>query len=119
MKRNNFQFERQVDLDRRIRAGEFPSCLTLVAVWEVSGRTIKRDIEFMRDRLGAPIEYDRKRRGYYYAKTWSFPMVASEKTVFSLQLTQYLKDELLSANQRPVEGCILVVEELRAESKLY
>ena len=32
----------------------------------MSRRTIQRDIEFMTDRLGAPIAYDHRRRGYYY-----------------------------------------------------
>ena len=62
MKRSNTQFERQVDIDRRIRAEEFPSVPELADAWEVDARTIKRDVEFMRDRLLAPIVYDRKRR---------------------------------------------------------
>jgi predicted DNA-binding transcriptional regulator YafY len=36
--------------------------------------TISRDIEFMRDQLGAPIEYDALHRGYYYEqKTYRLP----------------------------------------------
>jgi predicted DNA-binding transcriptional regulator YafY len=31
---------------------------------EVSEATLKRDIEFLHDRLGCPIEWDRKKRGY-------------------------------------------------------
>ena len=77
MKRTNTQFERHVDIDRRIRAGEFPSVPELAADWEVDERTIKRDVEFMRDRLLAPIEYDRKRRGYYYTEPiWGMPAVS-------------------------------------------
>lgn len=77
MKRCNTQFERQVDIDRRIREGGFPSVPGLAADWEVGERTIKRDIEFMRDRLHAPIEYDRRRRGYYYSEaTWSMPAIS-------------------------------------------
>jgi proteasome accessory factor B len=77
MKRSSTQFERQVDIDRHIRAGEYPSCPQLAADWEVDERTIKRDIEFMRDRMSAPIEYDRARRGYYYGEpTWSFPAIS-------------------------------------------
>jgi len=33
----------------------------------VSRATFKRDIEYMRDRLNAPIEWDRERRGYRFA----------------------------------------------------
>jgi proteasome accessory factor B len=77
LKRTNTQFERKVDIDRRIRAGEFPSVPFLAAEWEVNERSIKRDIEFMRDRLHAPIEYDRKRGGYYYSEpTWTMPAVS-------------------------------------------
>jgi predicted DNA-binding transcriptional regulator YafY len=34
--------------------------------FEVSRPTIKRDLQYMRDRLGAPIEYDREQGGYRY-----------------------------------------------------
>lgn len=43
MKRSNTQFERHVDIDRRIRASEFPSVPTLSAEWEVDERTIAVD----------------------------------------------------------------------------
>jgi predicted DNA-binding transcriptional regulator YafY len=77
MQRSNTQFERQVEIDRRIREGAFPSVAELAVDFEVSERTIKRDIEFMRDRLGAPIEYDRTHRGYYYREPiWSFPALS-------------------------------------------
>jgi predicted DNA-binding transcriptional regulator YafY len=38
----------------------------LMAELEVSERTIARDIETLRDRLGAPLIYDRKQGGYRY-----------------------------------------------------
>ncbi len=31
-------------------------------------RTIKRDIDFMRDRLELPVEFDSKRNGYYFTR---------------------------------------------------
>ncbi len=77
MKRTNTQFERHVDMDRRIRDGKYPSVQELASDWEVDERTIKRDVEFMRDRLQAPIEYDRTRRGYYYTEpTWGLPAIS-------------------------------------------
>ena len=77
MKRTNTQCERQIDIDRRIRAGEYPSCPKLATEWEVDERTIKRDIEFMKDRLDAPIEYDRNRRGYFYTEAGVSPIISS------------------------------------------
>ncbi|MDX9885280.1 helix-turn-helix transcriptional regulator [Thauera sp.] len=41
----------------------------LKADFEVSRATVMRDIELMRDRLGAPIEYDAELNAYKYAKS--------------------------------------------------
>jgi predicted DNA-binding transcriptional regulator YafY len=59
-------FERIYFIDRRIREGKYPNTLKLAEDLDVKQRTIERDIEHMRDRLGADIEYDRRRKGYYY-----------------------------------------------------
>ena len=90
MSRNNPQTERQLDIDRKIRAKHYPSIPELAAVWEVGERTIKRDIEFMRDRLHAPIEYDRKRGGYFYSEpTWGIPAVfMREEELIALMLAR-------------------------------
>jgi predicted DNA-binding transcriptional regulator YafY len=61
-------------IDREIAAGKYPNTRTLAEAYETGPATISRDIEFMRDRLGAPIEYDYFRKGYYYAgKTYRLP----------------------------------------------
>ena len=63
-------------IDRQIASGKFPNTNFLAAKWEgISISTISRDIEFMKDRLNAPIEYDAKHRGYYYSKpNYRIPM---------------------------------------------
>jgi predicted DNA-binding transcriptional regulator YafY len=40
---------------------------TLLAELDVSPATLKRDLQYLRDRLGAPIEYDTFTRGYRFA----------------------------------------------------
>ena len=50
-----------------VLSGRFPSAPALARELEVSPRTVQRDIEYMRDMLGARIEYDASRHGYYYA----------------------------------------------------
>jgi proteasome accessory factor B len=59
--------ERFAAIDRAIRAGGFPNARTIGDALEVSPRTVQRDIEFLRDRWGAPIEFDPRRNGYAYA----------------------------------------------------
>jgi predicted DNA-binding transcriptional regulator YafY len=61
-------------IDKKIASGEFPNTEELALEYEVSTATISRDLEFMRDRLYAPIEYSALHRGYYYSeKTYRVP----------------------------------------------
>jgi predicted DNA-binding transcriptional regulator YafY len=55
-------------IDRELAAGKYPNTGSLAKAYETGTATISRDIEFMRDRLNAPIEYAFKRKGYYYAE---------------------------------------------------
>jgi predicted DNA-binding transcriptional regulator YafY len=56
-------------IDREIASGKYPNTRTLAEANETGTATISRDIEFMKDQLNAPIEYDFKQKGYYYTKT--------------------------------------------------
>lgn len=60
--------ERVFAIDRLLRRRMPPSRDELLRRLEVSPATLKRDLEFMRDRLRAPIRWDRERRGYCYGK---------------------------------------------------
>jgi len=61
-------------IHQEIAAGKYPNATTLANEIEVVTKTIHRDIEFMRDRLGLPIEYDGRKYGYHYTEeVGSFP----------------------------------------------
>ncbi|MBC7104865.1 MAG: WYL domain-containing protein [Firmicutes bacterium] len=63
-----------MEIDRRIRAGKYPNARQLAADLEVSERTIYQDREFLVERLGAPLAFDRRRGGWYYTDaTWVLP----------------------------------------------
>lgn len=47
-----------------VRQGMFPNATDLARVLEVSTKSIHRDIEFLRDRLGFEIVYNPERHGY-------------------------------------------------------
>jgi proteasome accessory factor B len=53
-------------IDGELRAKHWPNAATLAKLLEVNERTVHRDIDCLRDQLGAPIEYDPSRHGYYY-----------------------------------------------------
>jgi predicted DNA-binding transcriptional regulator YafY len=53
-------------IDLRIRSHSFPNARTLGADLEVHPRTVYRDLDFLRDSLGAPVEFCPRRNGFYY-----------------------------------------------------
>ena len=58
--------ERVYKIEMLIRNRGVVSFRTLLGEMEVSPATLKRDLEFLRDRLGAPIEYNRFLNGYRF-----------------------------------------------------
>jgi len=60
------QMERIVAIVDKVKTGVFPNCNSLATDLEVSAKTIQRDISFIRDRLGYPIEYDQIKHGYSF-----------------------------------------------------
>ncbi len=57
---------RIVALHRRLCATQIVTTESLALELEVSSRTIKRDIDLMRDQLGVPIAWDANTGSYYY-----------------------------------------------------
>ncbi len=60
---------RMMAIDQAVRSGLWPNASSLGARLEVDPRTVRRDIAYMRDQLGAPLEFDPIRNGYRYTET--------------------------------------------------
>jgi len=77
-------------IHQSLQSGKFPNASTLAREIEVATKTIHRDIEFMRDRLNLPIEYDSARIGYrYVGEVSSFPtMQITEGEIFALVVAE-------------------------------
>ncbi len=77
-------------IHQAIQSGHFPNASKLAAEIEVATKTIHRDIEFMRDRLNLPIEYNAGRNGYFYAgEVSAFPtMQITEGELFALVVAE-------------------------------
>jgi proteasome accessory factor B len=73
-----------------IQDQSYPNCGRVAREFEVSVRTIKRDVDFMKCRLNLPIEYDPKRYGFFYTSpVEQFPGVTiSEAEMFALLIAQ-------------------------------
>jgi predicted DNA-binding transcriptional regulator YafY len=67
--------QRIYHIHEAVRENRFPNCTTLAAELEVTPKTIMRDITFMRDELGLPIEYVPDEHCFRYsADVGSFPV---------------------------------------------
>ena len=77
-------------LHAALKARHFPNCQKIAAELEVSAKTIQRDIDFMRDRLGLPIDYHPQEFGFYYTEAVTgFPSIEiSEGEITALLVAQ-------------------------------
>jgi proteasome accessory factor B len=77
-------------IHQAIQSGAFPNASLLAAELEVSTKSIHRDLEFMRDRLQLPLEFDRQRLGYRYTEeVKAFPTLQiTEGELFALVVAE-------------------------------
>jgi len=82
--------ERMLRIHRAIQTGKYPNATGLAGELEVSTKSIYRDIEFMRDRLDLPIEFDGARNGFHYTQeVGSFPTLQiTEGELFALLVAE-------------------------------
>lgn len=82
--------ERMIKIHQAIASGKYPNATKLSLELEVSTKSIYRDIEFMRDRMGLPIEFDGSKNGYYYTEpVENFPAIQmSEGEFFALLIAE-------------------------------
>jgi len=98
-------------IHQALASDKYPNSTQLGREVEVATKTIHRDIEFMRERLGLPIEFDSRRNGYHYTGEVSgFPniqitegelcaLLIAEKALQQYRGTSFEKP-LLSAIQK-------------------
>lgn len=73
-KKSKPALERLVFEHKLIKAGHFPNCTTMSKKLEVAVTTVQRDMDFLRDRFMAPIEYDYFHKGFYYTQPFELGM---------------------------------------------
>lgn len=71
--------ERVLRIHELVSRGQYPNCSRLARELEVHRKTIQRDLNFMRDELELPLEYDETRHGYHYTRPVSeFPFLQTQ-----------------------------------------
>jgi proteasome accessory factor B len=106
--------ERMLRIHQTVSSGKFPNASTLALEIEVATKTIHRDIEFMRDRLGLPIEFDPRRNGYHYTEEVSaFPNIQiTEGELFALIVAEKALQQYRGTNfEKPLLSAIRKMEQ--------
>ena len=81
---------RMLRIHERLKRDRFPNCSQLALDLEVATKTVQRDIDFMRDRMDLPIEFDFRRNGFHYtARVDNFPTVqVTEQELIALFIAE-------------------------------
>ncbi|HEX4645602.1 MAG TPA: YafY family protein [Verrucomicrobiae bacterium] len=92
--------ERMLRIHQAVQSGKFPNASRLAGELEVSTKSIHRDLEFMRDRLQLPLEYNESRRGFYYTEPVnSFPALQiTEGELFALLVAEKALEQYRGTN---------------------
>lgn len=81
------QLERLLAIDDLLRSTAYQTSISLAECLEVSERTVRSDLAFLRDRFGAPLEFTKKRGWRYTDPTWRLPSISLSKgELFALTL---------------------------------
>ena len=105
--------ERMMRIHQALVSGSYPNATRLAAEIEVVTKTIHRDIEFMRDRMGLPIEYDGRKYGYYYTEEVSaFPtMQITEGELVALLIAEKALQQYRGTNfEKPLMSAFKKME---------
>jgi predicted DNA-binding transcriptional regulator YafY len=79
--------ERLLQIDQLLRSGQRQTASSLASALEVSERTIRSDLNFLRDRYHAPLEFHRTKGYHYTDSAWRLPTISLSKgELFALTL---------------------------------
>ncbi len=86
--------ERIYFLHQQLTENRYPNSKTLMAEFEISLPTARRDFAYLRDRLLAPIEFDQKKNGFHYTEDdFNLPFENSPRILFLLGMLNRLAKE--------------------------
>jgi predicted DNA-binding transcriptional regulator YafY len=106
--------ERMLRIHQALQTGNFPNASSLAQEIEVAAKTIHRDMEFMRDRMNLPIEFDASRNGYFYdGEVSAFPTLQiTEGELFALVVAEKALQQYRGTSfERPLLSAIKKMEQ--------
>ena len=111
--------ERMLRIHQAIQSGAYPTACGLAQQLEVSSKSIYRDLEFMRDRLQLPLEFNRRRLGYFYTEEVNaFPSLQmTEGELVALLLAEKALEQYRGTSfEKPLLSAIRKMQEALPET---
>ena len=82
----------------------YPNAMRLAERFNISHRQAQRDVDYLKKKLGAPLEYSLEHKGYYYTEQYSLPLVMSSDNDDSLsELTDNMSGASMQAEETFVQ----------------
>ena len=81
-------------LHKKMTMNSYPNSQRLAERFGISHRQAQRDLDYLRRELGAPVEYDAARKGFYYTEPYTLPML------FSSDNDEFYMPEIFNADRR-------------------
>lgn len=110
------QFERIAAIDRSLHQNGKVTVAEIAHRFEVHERTVKRDLEYLRNRLNAPIVWDKATLTYRYESSFDVLHFSDERALIVYAL---LKDLLLTTHYIPILSTEILEEAERRIPKAY
>ncbi|MBE6601744.1 MAG: hypothetical protein E7637_04470 [Ruminococcaceae bacterium] len=64
-------------LHKKMTMNSYPNAQRLAERFGISHRQAQRDMDHLRNKLGAPVAYDKNKKGFYYTKPYVLPVLLS------------------------------------------
>ncbi len=97
----------------------YPNAMRLAERFNISHRQAQRDVDYLKKKLGAPLEYSIEHKGYYYTEQYSLPLVMSSDNDDSLsELADNMSGASLQADSTFVQMQIPYTATIEISDKL-
>ncbi len=92
-------------LHKRILNESYPNAQRLAERFRISHRQAQRDLDLLKKKLGAPLAYDPKKKGFYYTEPFALPvLITSDNDEMYIPEIFTVKDEReLAANESIIQ----------------
>lgn len=92
-------------LHKKLISNSYPNSHRIAERFGISPRQAQRDLDFLRKKLGAPLAYDTAKRGFYYTKPFSLPLLLTSDNddLYIPEIGSVTNAEELAANESIIQ----------------